>query len=298
MSNFQIFGDGACDMPLKMAKENNIIVIPFYVSLDHTNYQKEIVELSLDDFYKNMIDEEGFPTTSLPSVQDYVDAFTPVLEEGKNILSIHITNTLSGSVQSAITAKLILEETYPNAKIYVYDSWHATGSQTLMLLEAARMQRDGKTLEEVCNYIEKAKVDGRIIFEINSLTHLQKGGRIGKVASLSANLLSIKPIIILNGGEIGVGGVARSRKKAILKLVALTKSHFEKTQENPADYTFMIGVTNTPEEMKPFADLLEEALPGICILSGFQIGATIATHTGPGTIGICFMKKYEAYDGI
>jgi len=298
MSNFQIFSDGACDMPLTVANENNIILIPFYVSLDHTNYYKEIVELSLVDFYKNIIDEDGFPKTSLPSTQDYVDAFTPVLEEGKNIISIHITNTLSGSVQSAITAKLMLEEIYPNAKICVYDSWHATGSQTLMLLEMSRMQRDEKSLEDVCSYVEKARADGRIIFEIGSLTHLQKGGRIGKVASLSANLLSIKPLIILSNGEINVGGVSRSRKKAIIKLVSLVKTHFEKTKEKLSDYIFTIGTTNTSEEIQETTDLLKETFSKIEILAPFQIGATIATHTGPGTLGICFMKKYDTYPNI
>ena len=298
MSNFQIFGDGACDMPFSLAKENNIILTPFYVSLDHTNYYKEIQEISLDDFYKNIIDDHGFPKTSLPSVQDYIDSFTPALENGKDIISIHITNTLSGSVQSAITAKLMLEETYPNAKISVYDSWHATGSQTLMLLEMARMQRDGKTFEQVCTYIEKARIDGRIIFEIGGLSHLQKGGRIGKVASLSANLLSIKPLIILNNGEINVAGVARSRKKAIIKLVDLVKVHFEKTKENPNHYLFTLGTTDTPEEIQMTFNLLKKFFPNIEILPSFQIGATIAAHTGPGTLGICFMKKYDSYQTI
>lgn len=295
MSTFQIFSDGSCDMEQDIAEQYNIKIIPFYVSLDHANYYKEIQELSLKSFYHNIIEEHGYPKTSLPSVQDYVDAFTPVLEEGKDILCLTITDTLSGSYQSATTAKMILEESYPNAKIYIVNSWHATGSQYLLLIEASRMQSAGHTIDEVYHFIEKCKKDSRIIFMIGALNHLEKGGRVGKIAALSGSILNIKPLIILKDGEISVGGVSRGRKKGISKLAQLTKNHFLKNGENPEDYNFIIGVTDIWEEAELFAEALKKAIPTISFLKPFQIGATIATHTGPGTIGICFAKKFNAY---
>lgn len=295
MSGFQIFSDGSCDMERNVAAEHNIKIIPFYVSLDYEHYYKEIEELSLETFYKEIIENHIFPKTSLPSVQDYVDAFTPFLEQGQDILLFTITDTLSGSYQSAITAKLMLEETYPNGKIHIINSWNATGSQYLMVLEAAAMQKAGHTLEEVYSFAEKSKADSRIFFMIGTLKHLEKGGRIGKIAAFSGSILNIKPLIVLKGGEISLVGVARSRKKGMQKLADSLKSHFEKSGENPADYRFSVGTTNTWEEVEPFQEYLTNAIPQIRFRKAFQIGATIATHTGPDTLGICLVKKFETY---
>ena len=295
MADFQIFSDGACDIKRDIAKENNIKIIPFYVSLNHTDYYKEIDELSLDTFYNEMIGNNVFPKTSLPSVQDYINAFTEDLEKGKDILCFTITDTLSGSYQSAITAKMMLEETYKDSKIIIINSWHATGSQLLMVLEAARMQKNGIDIEKVAEVCEKMKVDGRIICVVGTLENLRRGGRIGKIAAVSGSILNLKPVIVLNGGEISVGAIARGRKKAIKKVIDLTVEHFKKENEDYKDYLFTIGATNLFEEIEPFQSNIIEYLPEAKFLNSFQIGATISTHTGKDTLGICFVKRYENY---
>ncbi len=295
MADYQIFSDGACDIGKEREKEFGISLIPFYVSLDHEKYYKEIEEISLDEYYKYMTEQKGYPKTSLPSVQDFIDAFRPVLQEGKDIICLTITPSLSSSIQSATTAKLMLEEEFPNAKIYVINSWNITGSQTLMLMEMARMKKDGKTIDEVLDYVEKAKLDARIHFMVGDLSYLEIGGRIGKIATLSGSILKIKPLIILKGGEINVGGAVRSRKKGLTKLVEITTEHFKTTGENPKDYISLVGTTNVWEDVPEFEDDLKKALPDMEFIQSFQIGATVASHTGPGTIGVCFAKKYEAY---
>ncbi len=293
MSSFQIFSDGSCDIPLADLAKYNIKTIPFYVSVDNENYAKELEELELNQFYDKIINEKIYPKTSLPSVQDYMNAFTPVLQEGRDVICYTITLTLSGSYQSASTAKQILEETYPDAKIYIVNSWLATGAQQLLLFEAVKMRDAGRSVDEVYKISEELKKTGRIIFMVGTLDYLEHGGRIGKLASLSGKILNIKPLILLDGGEINVAGVSQSRKKGIKKLSALTKAFFEKIQENPMDYTFLIGTTNTWNETEPFQKMILEDIPGIKMLPPFQIGATISTHTGPDTIGICFLKNYE-----
>ena len=215
MAEYQIFSDGACDIGFEKAEELGIQLIPFYVSIDHENYYKEILEISLDDYFRYMTQEKGYPKTSLPSIQDDIDAFTPALEAGMDILCITMTRSLTASLESAMTAKSMLEEDFPRAKIHVINSWLATGAQSLLLMEMARMQKNGKSLEDVVAYVEKAKADGRIHFMVGDLSYLEIGGRIGKVATVSGGLLKIKPIIILKGGEIGVGGVCRARKKGL-----------------------------------------------------------------------------------
>lgn len=293
MSQFQIFSDGAADIPIRVANDNNIIVIPFYISLDGEHYLKEMTELSLDMYYKEFVEKHLFPKTSLPSVQDYIDAFTPTLESGKDILCFNITTTLSGSHQSASTAGEILREKFPQSKIYIMNSWLATGAQEFLVLEAARMQRDGLSIGEVWKNCEKLRVSARIMFMVGGLEHLQKGGRIGKVGAAAGGILKIKPLIELKNGEINLAGVTRSRKGGMKKLCDITKNYFEKTGEKIEDFLFTIGETNTPEEIKVFQNELRSAIPNIVFEKDFLIGATISAHTGPGTLGVCFLKKYD-----
>lgn len=295
MTDYQIFSDGACDIGKELEKELNISLIPFYISLDHEKYYKEIEEISLDEYYKFMIEQNGYPKTSLPSVQDFIDAFRPALQEGKDIICTTVTPSLSSSIQSATTAKMMLEEEFPNAKIYVVNSWNITGSLALILVEMTRMKRAGKTIDEVLAYVEKAKADTRIHFMVGALNHLEVGGRIGKIAALSGSILKIKPLIILKSGEINVGGAVRSRKKGLAKLVDISKEHFKTTGEHPKDYIAQIGTTNDWEEVPEFEAELKKAFPEMEFISPFQIGATVASHTGPGTIGFCFAKKFQAY---
>ncbi len=295
MANFQIFSDGACDINRELAKKNNIKVIPFYVSLNHTDYFKEIDEISLDEFYKEMINNNVFPKTSLPSVQDYINAFTDDLEQGKDILCFTITDSLSGSYQSATTAKMMLEENYPNSKIIIINSWQATGSQLLMVLEAARMQQNGIEIEKIAEICEKMKEDGRIVFVVGGLENLRRGGRIGALAALSGSILNIKPIIILKGGKISSAGMGRGMKKAIKKLPEITKDDFITNNNNYKDYIFTIGTTNLFDELDKFKEMVIEVLPDAYFLNHFEIGATIAAHTGKDTLGLCYIKKYECY---
>lgn len=293
MSQFQIFSDGAADIPIKVAKENNIEVIPFYVSLDGEHYLKEMTELSLDVYYKEFVEKHLFPKTSLPSIQDYIDAFTPALENGKDIICFNITTTLSGSHQSANTAGEILSEKFPEAKIYIMNSWLATGAQEFLVVEAARMQRDGLSIDQVKANCEKLRHSARIMFMVGGLDHLQKGGRIGKVGAAAGGILKIKPLIELKDGEISLSGVTRSRKGGMKKLAEITKVYFEKTGEKIEDFLFTVGETNTPEEIESFQNELKSVMPNIVFEKNFLIGATISAHTGPGTLGVCFLKKYD-----
>ena len=276
MADYQIFSDGACDIGFEKAAELNIQLIPFYVSIDHENYYKEISEISLDDYFRFMTEEKGYPKTSLPSIQDYIDAFRPALEAGKDVLCLTMTRSLTASQESAMTAKSMLEEDFPNARIEVINSWVATGAQMLLLMEMAR-------------------VDARIHFMVGDLSYLEVGGRIGKLATISGGLLKIKPIIILKDGEIGVGGVCRARKKGLTQIADVTKKHFKETGENPAEYIATPGTNTIWDDMDDFYEKMKEAAPGMEYLPPFQIGATISSHTGPGTTGFCFVKKYEYY---
>ena len=252
MTNFQIYSDGSADIPLNIADEKNIKIIPFYISFDSENYYKELFEITRDEFFDKLINKKLFPKTSLPSIQDYIDSFTPALESGTDILCFTITDTLSGSYHSALSAKEILLEKYASRKIHIINSWAATGAAQLMVYEACKMRHNKINIETAYEICEKMKKDLRIMFMVGALTHLEKGGRIGKLVSLSGGILKIKPLIELKNGEINVAGVVRSRKNGLKKLVEITNEHFIKNNENPDNYVFTIGTTNTPEEVPAF----------------------------------------------
>ena len=114
---YHIISDGSCDLPPELVKEKNITVVPFYVSFDGENYQREMVDISVRDFYQKMVDNPGvYPKSSMPSAQDYVDVFLPFVQEGTPIICICITTKFSGSMQSALNAKELILEDYPRRR--------------------------------------------------------------------------------------------------------------------------------------------------------------------------------------
>ena len=225
---FEIFADSGCDIPVEMMKELNIHPVYFYVSFDGETYKKEKLEVNTTAYYKKMIDENAFPKTSLPSVQDYVDAFTPVLEEGKGIICICMSGKLSGSHQAAKTARDILLETYPKAHIKVIESKMCTVDEGLFVLEAVRMRDAGLSYKEAVEHLKRILPTGRICFTVGNLEHLKRGGRIGKVAFIAGSALGIKPLIVMKDGEIFSGGIARNKAKALKKLLEIARDYFER----------------------------------------------------------------------
>ena len=291
--SYQIISDGSCDLVKEYTEKNNVKVVPFYVSFDGENYFKEGVEIEHDEFYRKMIDEHVVPKSSLPSVQDYVDAFMPYVKEKKPIICICITSKFSGSYQSAVNAANIIKEDYSDAKITVIDSMVNTVLQGILVNEVVRMRDAGIGYEETIEKINEMFPTGRIIFTIGNIEYLKKGGRIGKLLMLAGDKLGIKPIITLKDGEIYPSGITRSRAKSISKVVELTKEHFAKNNLNPADYQFAVGTGVTEDEAHELAKRIEEELNIKIDFWDAVIGTAIGTHTGPYPIGVGFIKKYD-----
>ncbi len=292
MSNYKILSDSSCDVPEELLQEYNLELIPFYVSFDQNQYYKERIELKTSDFYKTLRTENVFPKTSLPSVQDYIDKFTPYLNENLDIICFCLTPNFSGSYQSAVNARNILIEEYPNSRIEIINSRQATGGQGLIVLEACRMQMAGFSIDELIKKIEIVKVNSRIVFTIDSLEYLQKGGRIGKVSSLLGNIFNIKPLIILRNDELLPVGKVRGRKKAIKELYTLMKSEMGNNL-NFDDYNFMLIHSDCLEDAELVKQNLKDEFNINIKYPLTDIGITIGSHTGPTALGICFVHKYE-----
>lgn len=293
MNNIKIISDGSCDLTKEIIAKNDIYVVPFYVTLDGEHYLKEEIDISVRSFYQQMVDRKDmFPKTSLPSVQDYVDAFKPFILEGKEIVCICISSKFSGSYNSAFNAKTILLEKYPDAKIVVIDAIVNTCLQGLLVLEACRMRDNNLTIVEMEENINRIKHFARIYFMVANTEYLVKGGRIGKLKGLIGNALRIKPLIVLKQGEIFSGGITFTRKKAVQKVIEMTNKYFTEKNEDKNDYNFVTGFGYDIEEGLAFNKKISEEVVGHEILN-LQIGATIGAHTGPHPLGVGFIKKYD-----
>ncbi len=295
---YQIISDSSCDLEAGLKEKYNIEVVPFFVSFDEEKYYKEIEEIAIRDVYEKMVAApKRYPKTSLPSVQNYVDAFLPHIEAGRAVICICITTSLSGSYNSAVNAKEIICEDYPDAKIEVVNSYGATVYQRLYAIEAARMQQQGYSFEENVRILKGQMRDtARIFFTVGDLDYLQHGGRIGKVAGIAGSVLNLKPLITLEGGSIDSSGVARSRKKSMLKTIELLKSYFKENGEDPENYAYAVGFGYDRQEGEQYKKMVDEALMEMGAGDGadlVQIGATICVHTGPYAIGVGLVKRFE-----
>lgn len=295
--SYQIITDGSCDLGSDIPQKLGVKVVPFYVTFDGTAYKKEIEEVGVSEFYQKMVEyPDVFPKSSLPSIQDYVEAFTPFAKEGKDILCLCITTKFSGSYNSAMNARDMVLEEYPEIKILVIDTTVNTVLQGTVVMEAVRMQQNGLSLEEAAAQVERIKSTGRIIFTVGNFEYLIHGGRIGRVMGSAASTLGIKPLIMLREGEIFPIGITRSRVKAKKKLIEHAREHFEKQKESPDDYQIVVGYGYDYEEAVSFRDQLLESMKSyshIKEIKIYQIGATIGVHTGPYPIGLGLLKKYD-----
>ena len=293
----QIVSDGSLDLPNELVEEKRIKVVPFYVSFDGETYVKEKEELDVREFYQKMVDHpQVFPKTSMPSVQDYYDVFEPLVKEGTAVICICITQKFSGSMQSATTAKDMILEEYPDAKITVIDATVNAVLQGLFVLEACRLKDQGLEYDRIIESILKIRETGRIFFTIGSIDYLKHGGRIGKVAGIAGSALKIKPLITLKEGEIFNSGITRNRKKSLEKVVDMLKEYLDEVDAKPGEYSFCIGFGYDRKEADEFKDMLKDLVRerlGIDEIGIYQIGATIGVHTGPYPIGVGIIKHAE-----
>ncbi|WP_279006572.1 DegV family protein [Thomasclavelia cocleata] len=294
---YKIITDGSCDLPLELVKQLDIDVIPFYVSVDGISHQKEIIDLGVRDFYQFMIDNpKVFPKTSMPSIQDYIDVFEPIIKNEEDVICICITTKFSGSYNSAMNAKNMLLDKYPDAKIEIIDATVNTVLQGMLVEEAVVKKNTGATFEETVKYVNLVKETGRIFFTINGMDYLVHGGRVGKLSGIAAGALGIKPLILLKEGEIFNNGLTRGRKKSKQKIVEQIISYFKDNELDINEYRFCIGFGYDKEEAIEFKEQFIKSLEQLSAsfndeIPIRQIGATIGVHTGPHPLGVGLLKK-------
>lgn len=297
MKEYQIISDTACDMSVAQMEQMGLHFVPFSISFDGEQYDRDLLDIQRDEFYKKMKDATLFPKTSQPNVKAYIDEFEKSLKKGSDVLCICLSSRLSGSYQSAVNAEYALKEDYPERTILVLDSLCVTGIQNILVCQAVRMQEAGKSLKEAYQTLEAIKTSGKICFTVDSLEHLQKGGRIGKAAALAGNILNVKPIIHIENGELNPDSKVRGMKKAIHTI--LDNVHKEIGNEKELyEINVLYGSAELLEKAEVIQQELKEKGYFFSDIPVVQLGMTIGAHTGPTSIGICYMKKYECIGTI
>ncbi len=290
---YKIVSDSACDLSKEYLEKHDVTIVPLSVSFDGEIYYRDGVDITRDQCYQKMVDDPKlFPKTSLPSVESYADVFRSFVEQGFPVVCFTITTLFSGSYNSAMNAKSLVEEDYPDANICVIDSKQNSVTQALLIDQFVRMLEDGLSFEQVMSKLEPLMASARIFFTVGSLDYLKMGGRIGKVATAATGKLGVKPVIIMKDGDIGLGGIGRNRNKLKASVLQVAKKYLD---ENGKDnFIVSVGYGYDKEEGFQFMKEVESTLDvKLDSETNVAIGIVSAVHTGPYPIGLGVIRKYE-----
>ncbi len=296
---FHIISDSSCDLGRERLDRLGIGMVSYYVGFEDEPYYREERDIPTHQFYQMMADRPGvFPKTSMPTVEDYLDAFRPLAAQGKPILCICLNAAFSGSCQSALNAAAELREELPGAQIQVVDSTLATVLQGMFVEEAAALRDAGCTLEETVDALKPLPATGRIFFTTSDLDYLRHGGRIGRAAAATGALLKVKPLIGYKDAGLVSDGIAQGRKKSLVRVRELFFRHLKQQEIDLDRYRLATGFGLDREEHAAFAQTIYDGLLELGynrpeVLQPYQIGVTIGVHTGPTPIGVGLIRRAD-----
>lgn len=280
--------DSNSDIPFQMVEERNIPIVYMPYILEGKEYY---ADLGRDpDNSKSFYDKMragATPVTSLLPTPIYLEYFEPLLKE-KDILFLAFSSKLSNTIQNIYQARDELLQKYPERKFIVVDTLSISAPQTLLILKAHDMYREGKSMEEVAQWVEDNKLRAQAYFMVDDLKYLKRGGRISGTAAALGTMLDLRPILVESkeGGIVAAEKV-RGRKAALRTLTERTVQNLE----DPEQSTVMIIHADAPEEAQRLEASIRERIPSIKEVLIAPVGAVIGTHCGPGTVASCFIGK-------
>lgn len=284
MKKVKIFTDSAADLPAAIVERYDIGVVPLLISHEE-NVFADGQDLIHQQFYQLLASSQQLPTTSQPSPQDFIDAFTPYLDQDQEIISINLSSGLSGTVESAMLAHAELSA-LAAGRLHIIDSLAASVGQGLLVCLAAEMAQAQKSVAEIVAAVLEARLALNHLFTLDTMDNLVKGGRISRAKATFGELLNIKPMLRLDDdGKIDTLDKVRGRKKSIKYLIDKCLAEADKKR-----FPY-VGIShgNSLAEAEAIAQALQRAIPDHTIVIG-DIGATIGTHTGPGCIAVFYFK--------
>ena len=270
----RIVTDSVADLPAALASANDITVIPCYVIIGSETY-KDGVEITPDRFYSRLEGLARLPTTSQPTIADFQEVYQRLLDQGHQIVSIHVSSKLSGTVNSATQAKAAIGDSSP---IEIVDSQMASGPMGLIVLDAAQLAREMPDFREVARRVRQTLVRTHGFFLVDTLEYLQKGGRIGKAQAFVGGMLKVKPILTIREGEVHPVERPRSMERAKNRIIEIARDLAPVRQVN-VSYS-----TDRVQALALRAELAELVNPEHLIESRF--GPVLGTYLGPNALGV------------
>lgn len=271
----KIVTDSTADIPKELVEEYDIEIVPLTVRLGDRTF-RDYYDLQPAEFFQMLNETDEFPTTSQPSVEEFLNTYRKI---GKNedILSLHISSELSATCQSASVALQQL----PGWNVNIMDSRFTSVGLGIMVLEAAKAARDGADFQEVINLVERLKSQVKVYFSVDSLEHLQKGGRIGKAQAFVGAMLKIKPLLALEGGMVTPVERIRGTNKLINRMVELVKEDAGEGKIVKAGFIW-------GESDELVTKLIQQMSDSIKFEEVYRrsIGNVITSHAGPTAFGV------------
>ena len=280
MSKVAVVTDSTGYIPKELVKQYNITVVPLYVIWDGDEL-KDDVDITPTAFYNRLQNSKTMPSTSQPTPADFQEVFSRLHEDGYEILNVLISSGLSGTVASAEQAK----QNMPEANIEIFDSRSTAMELGFSTLAAARAAAEGKSLEACLAAAKKARENSGLIFAVDTLEFLHRGGRIGGASRYLGTLLRFKPLLtITDDGKIDALEKVRTKKKAQKRVSDIV---VERLQGKSGIRLATLNA-NAPEEARVLLEQTATRLDNVVETVFSEVSPVIGTHVGPGTVGLAY----------
>jgi fatty acid kinase fatty acid binding subunit len=284
--NTAVVVDSTADFPEAPERFPNWRVVPLYVRFGDESF-RDYVELSPEQFYARLRTSKETPSTSQPTPGDFLATYEE-LAGYERILSIHIAGKLSGTIESARAAARELG----GERVRTIDSESASAAIAILGLAIQRRLDRGTTDEEVHALVERYRHEAGLLFTVDTLEYLARGGRIGRARAWAGELLNIKPILSIEEGEVLPVKRVRGNRKAFLEFAA----RFESSTVDRASLRVGIAHAEAPEKAEALRKLVRDKRPAAEIEIVTTLGPVVGTHAGPGTVGLFWYDDDQGAD--
>lgn len=288
MSDYVVFTDSCADLGSPMVAELGLEIIPLTFTMDGKDYENwpDGRDMGFADFYAGLRGG-SMSSTSQVNRSTFIDAFTPFLKDGKDVLYLAFSSGLSGTAESAMLAAKDLSEQFKANKVVVVDTLAASLGQGLLVWHAMQLKRAGKNIDEVAKWAQDNKLNLAHWFTVDDLNFLKRGGRVSGAQALLGTMLGIKPVMHVDDtGHLIPMHKVRGRKQSLKALV----DHMQETATDPKKQMVFISHGDCLEEAEQLAEDIKARLGVKDIYINF-IGPVIGSHSGPGTMALFFFAK-------
>lgn len=287
MRDYAIVTDSSCDFSPQLVKELDLTVVPLSVQLGQDRYRNSPDEAPESHVFYTRLSQGEPAQTSAPNVEEFKDAFRPLLQGGKDILYLGFSSGLSATCQNGAIAAQEIQEEFPQAQLITVDTLCASLGQGLIIDLAVQEKRKGKTIEEVADFVRQTIPHLCHWFTVGDLNQLRRGGRLSAGKAILGNLLHVKPVLHVDdvGHLVPVDSV-KGRKKSIEALV----KKMEESVVDPQTQRVYISHGDCLADAQTLAALVKERLKVVSVTIG-DVGPVIGAHSGLGTLALFFLGK-------